>query len=177
MCCYDSILYKYTAYLKRFLGKKGIFVNKEMNGIMEITETLALTRLGISLLLGGLIGLERMIHKHPAGMRTFMLICLGSTLATLASIYICQTNTDLINGDPGRIAAQILTGIGFIGAGLIIKTNDGVSGITTASSIFVTAAVGIAVGVGMMLTASIVTLIVLIILSSGYYVRKRQDNN
>jgi putative Mg2+ transporter-C (MgtC) family protein len=143
---------------------------------MEITETLALTRLGVSLLLGGLIGLERMIHKHPAGMRTFMLICIGSTLATLASIYICQTNTDLLNGDPGRIAAQILTGIGFIGAGLIIKTGDGVSGITTAACIFVTAVIGIAVGVGMMLTASIVTLIVLIILSSAYYVRKSQTS-
>ena len=113
---------------------------------MEITETLSLTRLGVSLLLGGAIGLERMIHKHPAGMRTFMLICIGSTLATLSSIYICQTNTDLINGDPGRIAAQILTGIGFIGAGLILKTGDGVQGITTASCIFVTAAIGIAVG-------------------------------
>ena len=144
---------------------------------MEITETLALTRLGVSLLLGGLIGLERMIHKHPAGMRTFMLICIGATLATLASIYICQTNPDLHNGDPGRIAAQILTGIGFIGAGLIIKTNDGVQGITTASCIFVTAVIGVAVGVGMMLTASLVTLAVLIILSSSYYIRKKRNNN
>ena len=134
---------------------------------MEITETLALTRIGFSLLLGGAIGVERMIHKHPAGIRTFMLISLGSTLATLASIYICQTNTDLINGDPGRIAAQILTGIGFIGAGLIIKTNDGVSGITTASCIFVTAAIGIAVGVGMIVTAAVVTAIVVIILASS----------
>ncbi|MBR5054492.1 MAG: MgtC/SapB family protein [Bacteroidales bacterium] len=142
---------------------------------MEITETLALTRLGVSLLLGGAIGLERMVHKHPAGMRTFMLICIGSTLATLASIYICQTNTDLINGDPGRIAAQILTGIGFIGAGLIIKTGDGVQGITTASCIFVTAAIGIAVGVGMLFTASAVTAIVLIILTSGYYRRKHNS--
>ena len=144
---------------------------------MEITETLALTRIGVSLLLGGLIGLERMVHKHPAGMRTFMLICIGSTLATLASIYICQTNPDLHNGDPGRIAAQILTGIGFIGAGLIIKTNDGVQGITTASCIFVTAVIGVAVGVGMLLTASLVTLAVLVILSSGYYVRKRRSSN
>lgn len=141
---------------------------------MEITETLALTRLGVSLLLGGAIGLERMVHKHPAGMRTFMLICIGSTLATLASIYICQTNTDLINGDPGRIAAQILTGIGFIGAGLIIKTGDGVQGITTASCIFITAAIGIAVGVGMLITASAVTAIVLIILSSGYFRKKKE---
>lgn len=171
-----SHFYKYTAYLRRIIAKKGIFVNKEINVFMEITETLTLTRLGVSILLGGLIGLERMIHKHPAGMRTFMLICIGSTLATLASIYICQTNPDLHNGDPGRIAAQILTGIGFIGAGLIIKTGDGVQGITTASSIFVTAAIGIAVGVGMMFTASIVTLVVLIILSSGYYVRKRQNS-
>ena len=163
---------KYTAYLRRILGKKGIFVNKEMNVLMEITETLALTRLAVSLLLGGAIGLERMVHKHPAGMRTFMLICIGSTLATLASIYICQTNLGLHNGDPGRIAAQILTGIGFIGAGLIIKTNDGVSGITTASSIFVTAAIGIAAGVGMLLTASLVTVVVLVILSSNYYLRK-----
>jgi len=144
---------------------------------MEITETLALTRLGVSLLLGGLIGLERMAHKHPAGMRTFMLICIGSTLATLASIYICQTNPDLHNGDPGRIAAQILTGIGFIGAGLIIKTSDGVQGITTASCIFVTAVIGVAVGVGMLLTASLVTLAVLVILSSGYYVRKKRSSN
>jgi putative Mg2+ transporter-C (MgtC) family protein len=167
-----SHFHKYTVYLKRFLGKKGIFVNKEMNLPMEITETLALTRLAVSLLLGGAIGLERMVHKHPAGMRTFMLICIGSTLATLASIYICQTNLGLHNGDPGRIAAQILTGIGFIGAGLIIKTNDGVSGITTASSIFVTAAIGIAAGVGMLLTASLVTVVVLVILSSNYYLRK-----
>ena len=144
---------------------------------MEITETLALTRLCVSLLLGGLIGLERMVHKHPAGMRTFMLICIGATLATLASIYICQTNPDLHNGDPGRIAAQILTGIGFIGAGLILKTNDGVQGITTASCIFVTAVIGVAVGVGMLLTASLVTLAVLIILSSSYYVRKRHKDN
>ena len=142
---------------------------------MEITETLALTRLGVSLLLGGAIGLERMLHKHPAGMRTFMLICLGSTLATLASIYICQTNIDLHNGDPGRIAAQILTGIGFIGAGLILKTGDGVQGITTASCIFVTAAIGIAVGVGMILTAAAVTAVVLIILSSSYYFRKQKS--
>jgi len=140
---------------------------------MEITETLALIRLGVSLLLGGAIGLERMIHKHPAGMRTFMLICLGSTLATLASIYICQTNPDVHNGDPGRIAAQILTGIGFIGAGLIIKTSDGVSGITTASSIFITAAIGIAVGVGMLLTAVAVTVVVLVILASAYQYRKK----
>ena len=97
-----------------------------------------------------------------------MLICLGSTLATLASIWICQTNTHLLNGDPGRIAAQVLTGIGFIGAGLIIKNNNDVSGLTTATGIFVTAAVGVAVGVGMIRTAVVSTVAVVLILFSSF---------
>lgn len=130
----------------------------------------ALTRLGASIILGGLIGVERSIHKHPAGVRTFMLICIGSTLATLASLYICETNTDLLNGDPGRIAAQVLTGIGFIGAGLILKNGDGVSGLTTATCIFVTAAIGIAVGVGMIIPAAVITVASVVILASGYVV-------
>ena len=104
------------------------------------------------------------------------LIRLGLTLATLASIYICQTNTDLLNGDPGRIAAQVLTGIGFIGAGLIIKNEDGVSGLTTASCIFVSAAVGIAVGVGMLLPAAVVTALTVIILTSGFLKKKRKES-
>jgi len=133
-----------------------------------LTETTALIRIGVSLGLGCLIGIERFIHKHPAGVRTFSLICLGSTLATLASIWICQTNMEMHNGDPGRIAAQVLTGIGFIGAGLIIKNNNDISGLTTAASIFVTAAVGIAVGVGMLLTATVATLAVVAILLSAF---------
>lgn len=143
---------------------------------MEITDTVALLRIGLSLLLGAAVGLERMIHKHPAGVRTFMLITLGSTLATLASIYICENNMNLLNGDPGRIAAQILTGIGFIGAGLIIKTNDGVSGLTTAATIFVSAAIGIAVGVGMLLTASVTTVVVVVVLASSSFVSKKNSN-
>lgn len=142
----------------------------------ELTELTALIRLGVSLLLGAAIGTERAIHHHPAGVRTFTLICLGSTLATLASIYICQTNTDLLNGDPGRIAAQVLTGIGFIGAGLIIKNEDGVSGLTTASCIFVSAAVGIAVGVGMLLPAAAVTAVTVIILASSFLKKKRKNS-
>jgi len=144
---------------------------------MEITETVALVRLGISLLLGAAIGLERKVHKHPAGARTFMIICLGATLATLASIYICQTNPDLHNGDPGRIAAQILTGVGFIGAGLIIKTQDGVSGLTTATCIFMAAVIGVAVGVGMVLTSVIVTLVVIGILWSPYLAGKKDGDD
>ena len=141
---------------------------------MEITASVALTRLGISLLLGVCIGIERQLHKHAAGLRTFTLICLGSTLAMLVSIYICQTNTELHNGDPGRIAAQVLTGIGFIGAGLIIKTLDGITGLTTAASIFMTAVIGLAIGCGMILVGAVATALTLIVLVSANFVRFRK---
>ena len=141
---------------------------------MEITASVALTRLGISLLLGVCIGIERQLHKHAAGLRTFTLICLGSTLAMLVSIYVCQTNTELHNGDPGRIAAQVLTGIGFIGAGLIIKTLDGITGLTTAASIFMTAVIGLAIGCGMILVGALATALTFIVLVSADFVRFRK---
>ncbi len=133
-----------------------------------LTENIAITRILISALLGCIIGLERYIHKHPAGVRTFMLICMASTLATLASIWICQSNLNLINGDPGRIAAQVVTGIGFIGAGLIIKNKYDVSGLTTAASIFATSIIGIAVGVGLIWVSVLVTVIVTLVLASSF---------
>lgn len=133
-----------------------------------LTEDIAITRILVSALLGCLIGVERYIHKHPAGVRTFMLICMASTLATLASIWICQTNLNLINGDPGRIAAQVVTGIGFIGAGLIIKNKYDVSGLTTAASIFATSIIGIAVGVGLIKVSILVTIIVILVLASSF---------
>lgn len=133
-----------------------------------LTENTAILRVGMSLLLGGIIGIERYLHRHPAGVRTFMLTSLGSTLATLASIWICEHNMNLLNGDPGRIAAQVLTGIGFIGAGLIIKNNNDISGLTTATGIFVAAAIGVAVGVGMLLTATVSAIAVTAILFSSF---------
>ena len=81
---------------------------------------------------------------------------------------------DLHNGDPGRIAAQVLTGIGFIGAGLIIKNQDGVSGLTTATCIFVTAAIGIAVGVGLIWPAVFATVLVLLVLVTSYLTRRKE---
>lgn len=134
---------------------------------MEITESIALTRLLIGLLMGAAIGTERQIHKHAAGLRTFTLICLGSTLAMIISIYICQSNLNLINGDPGRIAAQVLTGIGFIGAGLILKNEDGIFGLTTAACIFITAVIGLAVGAGMILIGVVTTAATIIVLVSS----------
>lgn len=147
-----------------------------------ITEKIAITRIAISILLGGIIGIERYLQRHPAGVRTFMLICLGSTLATLVSIWMCQLDPNPAKGDPGRIAAQVVTGIGFLGAGLIIKNRNEISGLTTAAGIFATAAIGIAVGAGMLLTASVVTVAVFLILFSSFLFRDNDktepnDNN
>ena len=134
-----------------------------------LTESIAVTRILISALFGCCIGVERYIHKHPAGVRTFMLICMASTLATLASIWICQTNLNLINGDPGRIAAQVVTGIGFIGAGLIIKNKYDVSGLTTETNLADGNHVGgIAVGVGLIWVSALVTAIVILVLASSF---------
>ena len=138
-----------------------------------ITLSVALTRMLISLVLGALIGAERQIHHH----RTFTLICTASTLAMIVSIYVCQTNTDLHNGDPGRIAAQVLTGIGFIGAGLILKGNDGVTGLTTAACIFVCAVIGLAVGSGLLLLSAIITVAVVIILWSTYFTKRDKEKS
>jgi len=143
-----------------------------------ITEQVAFIRLGVSFLLGACIGMEREYHKHPAGIRTFVLVCAASTLAMLVSIYICQSNPDLHNGDPGRIAAQVLTGIGFIGAGLIIKNEDGVSGLTTASCIFITSVIGLAVGAGMIWIGVVVALVTTIVLMSSPILKiNKKDRN
>lgn len=142
-----------------------------------ITLTDALIRMAVSLALGALIGMERQVHHHPAGFRTFTLICAASTLAVIVSLYLCQSYVDTMKADPSRIAAQVLSGIGFIGAGLILKGNDGVSGLTTAACIFVCAVIGLAVGAGMLLLAAITSVVVLIILWSSYLTKRKEKEN
>ena len=115
----------------------------------EITFTNALFKLTLSLLLGAIIGLERRHKGQAAGMRTFALISMGATLAMLISIYIPQEYMGLKNGDPGRIAAQVISGVGFLGAGAIIQMKGSVRGLTTAAGIWMTACLGLAVGAGM----------------------------
>ncbi|MFL5725276.1 MAG: MgtC/SapB family protein [Chloroflexota bacterium] len=102
-------------------------------------------RLIVSALLGAAIGFEREIHEHPAGMRTHLLVSFGSAAFTVVSIYGFG-NPD--TADPSRVAAQVVTGIGFLGAGAIIKYGTSVRGLTTAASLWATAAIGMAVGVG-----------------------------
>ncbi|MGC8812790.1 MAG: MgtC/SapB family protein [Candidatus Aenigmatarchaeota archaeon] len=115
-------------------------------------------KLILSVFLGSLIGYEREIRAKPAGLRTHMLICLGSTLLTIMSL------TAFPNADTSRMAAYIIVGIGFIGGGTIFQLKEKVIGLTTAASLWVVASIGIAVGVGYYLIASVATLIVYIIL-------------
>ena len=115
----------------------------------EVTATSAIFKLALSLLLGGIVGFERKRKGQVAGARTFALISMGATLAMIVSIYIPQVYLGLKNGDPGRVAAQVITGVGFLGAGAIIQTKGSVRGLTTAAGIWATAGIGLAVGSGM----------------------------
>lgn len=105
-------------------------------------------RLLVALLLGGLIGLERQLHRHHAGLRTHILVSLGSCLIMLTSMYIFDIYHTRAVVDPARIAAGVITGIGFLGAGAIIQERECVRGLTTAASLWVAAAIGLAVGCG-----------------------------
>jgi putative Mg2+ transporter-C (MgtC) family protein len=135
---------------------------------LDLNITIVL-KLLLAATLGGLIGLEREIHRKPAGLRTNLFICLGSALFTILS-------TEVVSGtahDPGRIAAQIITGIGFIGAGAIIRERGSVVGLTTAATIFVVASVGMAVGMGLYVTGLFATVIILLALSILGWAEKR----
>ncbi len=113
-------------------------------------------RLTLSVVLSGLIGLERQVHRRTAGLRTHILVSLGSCLIMLTSLYIFDIYKDKVPLDPARIAAGVVTGIGFLGAGTIIREREGVRGLTTAASLWVVAGIGLAVGCGFY-TASVFT--------------------
>ena len=112
-----------------------------------------------SVVCGAILGAERERHEKPAGLRTLILVCLGSTVFTIIS-FVFTSNS----GDSGRVAAQIVTGIGFLGAGAILHSHKGVSGMTTAATIWVTAAIGITVGAGYALAGLGTSLLVRIVL-------------
>ena len=112
-----------------------------------------LLKLALAVLLGGAIGLERQIAGKPAGLRTNILICIGSALIMDLSIRVGLGDGGVRVGDPGRIAAQVISGIGFIGAGTIMQARGEVTGLTTAATIWVVAAIGLAVGGGLYIEA------------------------
>ncbi|MEI8390342.1 MAG: MgtC/SapB family protein [bacterium] len=130
-----------------------------------------LIKISISLILGLIIGLEREMTNKTAGLRTHILICLGSTMFTILSLHgftseVIQNGVRIVN-DPARIAAQILTGIGFIGGGAVLHYGANVYGLTTAATIWVTASLGMAVGVGsyeLAIITTVVTFLVLVVI-------------
>src|SRR5678815_284776 len=132
-------------------------------------------KLILAAILGGIIGIEREFRDKPAGLRTNILICVGSTLFMSISTMVAQ----LLGGDPMRIAAQIVTGIGFLGAGAVLHSHGFVMGLTTAATIWVVAGVGMALGAGMYGAAVAVTILAiatLYLLSfvEGRLVQRRQ---
>ncbi|MCM1293329.1 MAG: MgtC/SapB family protein [Bacteroides sp.] len=131
---------------------------------IEVTTTSTVFKLVLSLLLGCCVGMERKRKGQIAGLRTFALISMGATLAMVLSIYVPQEYLGLKNGDPGRIAAQVITGIGFLGAGAIIQSKGLVRGLTTAAGIWMVATIGLAVGVGMYWVSIIATALIIFIL-------------
>jgi putative Mg2+ transporter-C (MgtC) family protein len=108
-----------------------------------------LLRVAIALLVGLAFGIEREITRHAAGMRTMMLVCTGACLFTSAGYYLISGQPT----DPTRIAAQVVTGVGFLGAGAIFRSEDTVRGLTTAATVWLVAAVGVALGFGLYLLA------------------------
>lgn len=118
----------------------------EYLSFQEITHTAVVVRILASLLLGGVIGLEREMKNRPAGLRTYMLVCVGSCLIMMTNLYIYQGTGA---GDPTRLSAQVVSGIGFLGAGTIVVTRRSqIKGLTTAAGLWASAAAGLALGVG-----------------------------
>jgi len=130
-----------------------------MPGLKEI-----IMRVIFATLLSGLIGLEREIRHRGAGLRTHILVCLGSTLIMLTSLHVFDIYKDVTRADPGRIAAGIVTGIGFLCAGTIIRYGKAVRGLTTAASLWVTSGLGMAVGAGFYEAAFTVAIIMFLVL-------------
>lgn len=132
-----------------------------------IAEIEIIKRLLLSAFLGGLIGVEREVNNRPAGLRTHVLVTLGSTLVMLVSIDgLNRINDGIIMSDPYRLAAQVVSGIGFLGAGTIMRTGNSINGLTTAASLWVSAGIGLAIGTGYYLGGIVTAAIVLITLTS-----------
>ena len=130
-----------------------------------INDANILMRIIFAIILGSIIGLERELTNKAAGLRTQILVCLGSCLFTILSIYGFSTAVTLYPiGDPSRVAAQIITGIGFIGAGTVLRQGLTVTGLTTASTLWIVAAIGMACGCGKFSLAFVSTILAVAVL-------------
>lgn len=122
-------------------------------------------RLILGFVLSGLVGLEREVSLKPAGLRTHILVGLGSTLLTILSLHA------FLGADPSRVAASIIVGIGFLGAGTIIKTEEKIIGLTTAATLWIVASIGVATGAGFYLLAIVATILAFLVLKLDIFQR------
>lgn len=136
--------------------------------LLPIPDVELAIRLVLAVILGGLIGTEREVHERPAGLRTHILVCVGSTLFTVISISFAGPYIDA-----SRIAAGIVTGIGFLAAGAIFRAEKHVEGLTTAADLWVIAAVGVAIGIGYYLAAVLSTLLVFFVIVAGHRFKEK----
>lgn len=143
--------------------------------MFESLEWQMVLRLIVAAILGGIVGLEREGEEKPAGLRTHVLVCCGSALLMLISNYAFDPN--VTPRDPGRIAAQVVSGIGFLGAGTILHEGITIRGLTTAASLWMIAAIGLACGAGMFLVAFLSTAITMIALVTFQNWEKRISNS
>lgn len=135
-----------------------------MDTIRELTVFSSIIRIIISVILGGIIGLERGLKNHPAGLRTYILVCMGACIVMITNQYVYQV-FDAV--DPVRMGAQVISGIGFLGAGTIIVTSKNqIRGLTTAAGLWTTACVGLALGIGLYEVAVVGCIIVFIVLTA-----------
>lgn len=130
-------------------------------------------RLSVAAILGGMIGIERELHGKVAGFRTHALVALGAAVFTVTSVHIFEVYGSQVPVDPGRIAAQIVSGVGFLGAGAIIRSHTGIHGLTTAAGIWTAAAIGLACGLGYFNVAVSGTVIALVILIAFSWVGRK----
>ncbi|PLX63414.1 MgtC/SapB family protein [Sedimenticola selenatireducens] len=132
---------------------------------LDTTGLIIIGHLVGAMVVGGAIGLERSFHARPAGFRTHVLVCMASSTLMLVTYFqwkwLPQTLVDTVRADPARMAQGIMTGIGFLGAGVIFKEGLSVRGLTTAASIWITAAIGILIGIGFYFPAVVATLLTL----------------
>lgn len=143
-----------------------------MQGFFDLSELSLFWPLILAAFLGGLVGFEREHIGKSAGVRTNALVCLGAALFTILSSHFVE-RTELVGSfDPSRIASQIVVGIGFIGAGLILFKEDRIQNLTTAATIWVVAAIGMAIGFGFYALAVLTALLVFIVLEAVMHLKK-----
>lgn len=141
-------------------------------GVMALVTVAVVARLLLSLLLGGLIGLERELHGRPAGLRTHILVCLGSALTMVIGAEV-RASAIGVSVDPTRMAANVVSGIGFLGAGTILREGVNVRGLTTAASLWVSAVIGLAAGAGTYISAVSTTALALLALGLMSWIERR----